>query len=291
MPTDPRLETVTFEFDGLTFDGLAAGPKDGELVLCLHGWPEFADCWTEVLGALADLGYRAVAYDQRGYSPRARPLEIEHYHIEHLMSDIVHVADALGAREFHLVSHDWGAIVGWAFAMKHADRLLSFTSLAIPHLRALAEAHASDEEQRKKAAYVGFFRQPGHVAEKALLANDAAQLRAVYQGKVPQELVARNVSRLSEPGALTAVLNWYRAWNPGQYVDDVSVPVLYVWGAEDLALGKTAAYGTEAYCTGPYHFEALDDVSHWLPEEVPARVIGFLREHLAENRGVSTISS
>jgi pimeloyl-ACP methyl ester carboxylesterase len=86
-------------------------------------------------------------------------------------------------------------------------------------------------------------------------------------------------------------LNWYRAWNPGQYVDDVSVPVLYVWGAEDLALGKTAAYGTEAYCTGPYHFEALDDVSHWLPEEVPARVIGFLREHLAENRGVSTISS
>ncbi|MEU8685717.1 alpha/beta hydrolase [Streptomyces sp. NPDC048611] len=267
-----------------TYDALACGPADGEFVLLLHGWPEFADSWSAVLTVLGAAGYRAVAVDQRGYSPRARPPRIADYAVPELVADALAFADSQGADRFHLVSHDWGGMVAWAVAGAHPERLKSLTVLATPHPDALNRAAAEDSTQHHMLDYVRFFRRDDGAAEAALLADDAARLRATYGGKVPAALVDGNVRRLSAPGALTATLNWYRA--PASVISvpagRIAVPTLFLWGSDDVALGRGAAESTGAWVDGPYRFEALEGASHWLPEEVPALVTPPILEHLGQ---------
>ncbi len=275
------LESLRLDAGGLAFDAVGAGPTDGPLVLLLHGWPQFADSWSSVVGALAEDGYRAVAVDQRGYSPGARPGDVAAYAVDELVGDVLGFADALGRRRFHLVGHDWGGIVGWAASAVHPDRVASFTSLATPHPTALVLAKSADPDQRAKSAYVDVFRLPGGVAEKALLADGATRLRAVYGAIVAPGQVEENVRRLSEPGALTAVLNWYRAFGFDDSVGTTSVPTRYLWGSADVALGERAALATAEYVTGPYRFDVLAGVSHWIVDEVPDVALAAIREQLA----------
>ncbi|MFJ5678105.1 alpha/beta fold hydrolase [Streptomyces sp. NPDC093097] len=269
-----------------TFDALACGPADGEVVLLLHGWPEFADSWSAVLPALGAAGYRAVAVDQRGYSPGARPPRIADYAVPELVADALGFADAQGADRFHLVSHDWGGMVAWSLAGAHPERLASLTVLATPHPEALNRAAADDPEQHHRLDYVRFFRREGGAAESSLLADGAARLRAVYGGKVPADLVEANVRRLAEPGALTATLNWYRA--PRAVVSApagrIAVPTLFLWGSQDIALGRRAAESTGEWVDGAYDFQPLEGASHWLPEEVPELVTPKILDHLAAHR-------
>jgi len=279
---EANIETLTIDVGSYRFSALAAGPRDGAFVLLLHGWPEFATSWTEELKALGHAGYRAVAVDQRGYSVGARPIEVDEYTPEHLVADALGFADVQGASRFHLIAHDWGGMVAWALASAHPDRLLSLTVLATPHPTALQEAAAADQGQYHRLDYIRFFRSPGSAAERSLLDNNATRLRAAYLGRLPAHLIDENVRRLSEEGALTSTLNWYRA------VDDdftvpagrINVPTLYIWGTEDMALGRDAAERTAAFVDAPYRFEILNGASHWLPEEVPDKLIPLLLEHL-----------
>ncbi|MEV6569051.1 alpha/beta fold hydrolase [Streptomyces kronopolitis] len=282
--TPAPFERLEIQVGPHTYDALACGPADGEFVLLLHGWPEFADSWSEVLPALGTAGYRAVAVDQRGYSPRARPLRIADYAVPELVADALAFADSQGADRFHLVSHDWGGMVAWALAGAHPERLKSLTVLATPHPDALNRAADTDSVQHHRLDYVRFFRRDDAAAEGALLADDAARLRAAYAGKVPRALVDDNVRRLTAPGALTATLNWYRA--PESVISipagRITVPTLFLWGSEDTALGRGAAESTGEWVDGPYRFEALEGASHWLPEEVPEVVAPKILDHLAQ---------
>jgi pimeloyl-ACP methyl ester carboxylesterase len=284
------LERLSITVGPHRYDALAAGPVDGGLVLLLHGWPEFADAWTGELRALGAAGYRAVAVDQRGYSPAARPVGAEHYTMDCLVADALGFADALGAARFHLVGHDWGGMVAWALAAAHPGRLRTLSVLATPHPAALRDAAARDRDQRRRLDYVRRFREPDRPAEVPLLADGAARLRAVYGGRLPAELVERNVARLSEPGALTATLNWYRgamgdAFDiPGLPTGRITVPTLYLWGSDDAALGRVAAESTVDFVDADYRFEILEGVSHWIPEEVPETVVPLLLSHLGGAR-------
>ncbi|NTX28430.1 alpha/beta hydrolase [Burkholderia pyrrocinia] len=281
----PPLEALSLVCGAHVHTALAAGPRNGECVLLLHGWPEFADCWREILAALGAAGYRAVAVDQRGYAEQARPADVASYAAGHLQADALAFADQLGAERFHLVAHDWGGLVAWGLASTHPHRVRSLSVLATPHPLAL-QAALRDEDQYRRLDYVRVFRQPCGVAEQRLLADGAAALRAAYAGRVPPLLVDENVRRLSEPGALAATLNWYRA-----LPDDLSfpaariaVPTLYAWGSGDRALGREAALLTGGFVDGPYRFEILEGVSHWLPEEAPDRLIPLLLDQLAAAR-------
>lgn len=282
--TPAPFERLEIQAGPHTYDALACGPADGEFVLLLHGWPEFADSWSEVLPALGTAGYRAVAVDQRGYSPRARPPRTADYAVPELVADALAFADSQGADRFHLVSHDWGGMVAWALAGAHPERLKSLTVLATPHPDALNRAADTDTTQHHRLDYVRFFRRDDGAAESALLADDAARLRAVYAGKVPEALVDGNVRRLTAPGALTATLNWYRA--PESVISipagRITVPTLFLWGSEDTALGRGAAESTGEWVDGPYRFEALEGASHWLPEEVPGVVAPKILDHLGQ---------
>jgi pimeloyl-ACP methyl ester carboxylesterase len=278
------MERLVIDANGYRFDAIAAGPADGELVLCLHGFPQFADAWTPLLDALGARGLRAVAFDQRGYSPGARPADVADYAMPHLVADVIAVADRLGAERFHLIGHDWGGAVAWAVAGAHADRLRTLTVLSTPHPEALTAAIRSDPDQQTRSAYMLLFRATEGTAETFLLADDATNLRAAYKGKVAPNQIDSIVARLSAPGALTAALNWYRAMGDNPPVGQIIAPTLFVWGDEDQALGRAAALDTARCVEGPYRFEIVEGGSHWLIDERPHAIIALIEPHLRAPR-------
>jgi pimeloyl-ACP methyl ester carboxylesterase len=280
------MEQLQIPVGELCFDALADGPNDGELVLLLHGFPQSSWQWRAQLPALADAGYRAVAVDQRGYSPGARPDGVEHYAMRHLVADVVAVADWLGGHRFHLGGHDFGAVVGWFVAGgRYAERVRTLTAVSVPHPAAVAGAMKSPSgDQRSRSGYIAFFRQP-EAPEHVLLADEGSGLRALFAntGYVERAAMERYVALLTEPGAVTAALNWYRANGLDVLAElgPVSAPTLFVWGTDEPTIGPEAAEGGAAHAHGPYRFEALDGVGHWVPEEAADLFNRLLLDHLA----------
>lgn len=260
------------------FDAISAGPQDGRPVLFLHGFPEAALQWTDQLAVLGGADCHAVAVDQRGYSPGVRPESVPDYRLDELVGDVVAIADQLGWHRFDLVGHDWGAVVAWAVAAANPGRVRTLTAVSIPHPDAFRDALREDADQQQRSAYMQAFRSSD--VERTLLADDARKLRRIFEFKISEHHLTEYVRRLSEPGALTAALNWYRANRSFPTVGPVSVPTLYVWSTEDVAVGSTAVLAAGDHVTGPYRFEMLEDVSHWIPEEAPTALNRFLLEHL-----------
>ena len=253
-------------------------------VLLLHGFPQSSHQWRHLLPPLASAGFCAVAPDQRGYSPRARPADVEAYHVDHLVGDALAVAEQLGWDRFHLVGHDWGAVVAWVLAARHPDRLHTVTAVSVPHPLAYVQTLASGSaDQVARSLYIGFFQRK-ELAERVLLADECAGLRALFANTAFTDRAALEhyVERLCDPEALTAALNWYRAVDLALLagVGPVAVPTLYVWSTEDPALGREAAERTRDYVTGPYRFEVLDGVSHWIAEDAPDELTRLVLQHL-----------
>jgi pimeloyl-ACP methyl ester carboxylesterase len=272
------MEALDLTVGKYTFSARADGPPDGELVLLLHGFPETSFEWRKQLPVLAAAGYRAVAPDQRGYASLARPENVDAYQIDELVSDAIGFVDALGVGRFHLVGHDWGGAVAWYLAARHGDRVRTLTVVSTPHPAALGHSIAHGE-QREKSAYMLRFRDPS--AEAMFLDNDAARLRALYEGSGLHDATAaaEYVRVLTEPGALTGGLNWYRANDFRADMGPVTVPTMYVWSTDDVALGREAAEATAAHVDGPYRFEVIEGVSHWVPEEAADRLNELLLSH------------
>jgi pimeloyl-ACP methyl ester carboxylesterase len=266
----------------LIFDARVCGPEGGPVVVLLHGWPEFSSWWRDSLEALGAAGYRAVAFDQRGYSRGARPLDVAEYHPDRLVDDVLGIADAIGARSFHIVAHDWGGMVAWALATSHPQRLKSLTVLSTPHPVALQEARKADPNQDRRLDYVRFFRLRDGSPELALLADGAQRLHAAFDPRVPKDLVDEAALRLAEPGALSAALNWYRAVDDDLYVPagEIRVPTLYIWGENDMALGEDAAMRTKDFVKAPYQFVRLAGHAHWLPNEGEPDLQPIILAHL-----------
>ncbi|WP_406732870.1 alpha/beta fold hydrolase [Streptomyces sp. NBC_01794] len=261
------------------FDAIVAGPPDGRPVLLLHGFPQTRLVWQRQIAELAAHGYRVVAPDQRGYSPGARPDQPEDYRISVLVDDVVAITEELGWASFDLVGHDWGGAVAWWTADAHPGRVRTLTVVSTPHPGALAGTLRTDQDQRERSQYMIAWRETP-ATEERMLAGDAEALRATYAGKVPQASAEAYVRHLSQPGALTAALNWYRAGRPDGTIGVIDVPTLYVWSTQDSAFGPAAARETGQWVDGPYRFETLQGVSHWIPEEAPETLSRLLLEHL-----------
>jgi pimeloyl-ACP methyl ester carboxylesterase len=265
---------------GLVFDALAAGPPTGEVVVLLHGFPQTSACWTPLLETLAAAGYRAVAPDQRGYSPGARPATVAAYRMPELVADVVAIADRLGAARMHLVGHDWGGVVAWTLAGRHPDRVATLTSVSTPHPRAFARALVAGT-QALRSAYIPVFRIP-RLPELLLGGRRQRGLHwLLAQDGLGAEWVDTYTRALAQPGALSAALAWYRAATPFSLrAPRVTVPTLYVWGSGDAALGPRAAVTTGRWVTGAYRFEVLPGAGHWLPEHHAQELGRLLLEHL-----------
>jgi pimeloyl-ACP methyl ester carboxylesterase len=269
----------------LTFDVRVDGPEDGRPVLLLHGFPETSLSWAAVTPLLTRAGLRTYAPDQLGYSPGARPGEVEAYSTPNLTQVTADLLTALGIDRADVVGHDWGANVAWALAGWHPDRVRSLTAVSVPHPAAYTVAYRTDPEQKERSGYIRLFWQPGK-AEEVLLADDGRRLRRMLAGGegdsgVPAEAIDEYVAVLSAPGALTAALNWYRAMSSADKVDPVSVPTTYVWSDGDVAIGRTAAEACENYVTGDYRFVELTGITHWIPEQAPEQLAAAILDRVA----------
>ena len=277
--TGSEVRQVRVQARALEFLTRIAGfDNEGAAVLMLHGFPESSRMWQPLLEAAAQAGFRAAAFDQRGYSPGARFADAGAYAIEELKADVMAVADRLGFERFHLVAHDWGSVVGWGVADAHPDRLLSWTSLSIPHPSAIREANAD----RGTPLYVRLFRIPG-LMEAIFSFRGFALLDRMMPRTSPAQ-VAEYRALLSEPGAMTAALNWYRALDPsvGATVGEIALPVLYIFGNRDMPVyvGEAPRSAQEKWLTGPHRSLELD-AGHWLIEERREAVVSAVLEHLS----------
>lgn len=284
----PLLDEIAIPVGDEVFTGLAAGPESGGLVLLLHGFPQTAWMWRHQLLALADAGYRAVAPDQRGYSPGARPADDDRYRLSHLVADVLAIADDIGGHTFHLVGHDWGGAVAWQLAGRYPQRLRSLTSLSVPHPAAFGRAMAGERgsDQAQRSSYIDVFRRDGQA--DVMLADDAQVLRVMLLASgLTEPEIGPYLDRMREPGALRAALAWYRATSLTEVegLGPITTPTLYLWGTDDPALGRVAAELTAEHVEGPYRFEALDGVGHWVAEQAPEVTSRMLLEHLASHRG------
>ena len=282
LPPDP-IALIQIDVGDHTFDARAIGPPEGELVLLLHGFPQTSYEWHAQLLALGEAGYRAVAPNQRGYSAGARPTEVADYQLDLLVADVLGIADALGAETFHLVGHDWGAVVAWTTADAAPARVETLTTLSIPHPAAFVELLADMEScQYQASSYFDLFTLMG--IESSFLANDAANLRAAYEGLSP-EAIDDYLEVLGTPEALSAALNWYRANIAdrvflGEPAGTITVPTLFIWSDMDDAVCREGADLTADHVSADYRFEVIEGVGHWIPELAAEEVTGLLLEHL-----------
>ncbi len=273
---------------GLTFTADVAGSAGGPLVLLLHGFPESRHSWREALPALAAAGYRAVAPDQRGYSPGARPdpADLANYAFDRLVGDAIEIAAAAGydGKRFHLVGHDWGGQVSWGVAGKHPERLASLTILSRPHPSAFRRALLMENgDQKHRSRHHRAFLDPG--TGKMLLEENARRLRDGLFGQgVPQAALEEHLSVLGNPEALEAALAWYRS-NKGLAADigTIKVPTLYIWGDADATVGPDAAYGTGEFIGAAYAMEVLPSVGHFVMDQAPAKATDLMLAHLKKH--------
>jgi len=200
--------------------------------------------------------------------------------MERLTADIIALADVIRAERMHVIGHDWGGAVAWALSAQHPHRLLTMTSLATPHGRALMRSMTSSD-QAWRSSYVALFQLPW-LPELLVGGPGSRQFRdALIRSGLNADDARQYVQRLREPGVATAALNWYRAlpFTSGTDLGPSKVPTLYVYGTADVALGRQAAERTADHVDAPYRYEPLERESHWLPEQAPATVARMFVEH------------
>jgi pimeloyl-ACP methyl ester carboxylesterase len=280
------IDRLEIEAGGFVFTGRACGPHEGRRVLLLHGFPQTSWAWRDELWALGQAGYRAVAPDLRGYCRGARPPAAADYATERLLADVLSLANALDMETFDLVGHDWGGMLAWITAARHPGRVRTLAVVSTPHPLALQDAlRGGDPAQAAHGAATDSFRAP-EVPERLLLGSDGSGgglATLLAETGLDEDDARMYVAALSEPGALTAALNWYRAMDRATLRDlpPIAVPTLYVWPSGDGAVGRMAAEATAACVRGPYTFEVLENVSHWVPEMAPFELSDLLLKHLA----------
>jgi pimeloyl-ACP methyl ester carboxylesterase len=227
------------------------------------------------------MGYRVWAPDLRGYGGTTRPVGVAAYALEHLLADVAALIDAAGATEVLLIGHDWGALIAWYYAMFGRRAIAKLIIMNVPH-PALAERGMRTLRQLKKSWYIFFFQLP-RLPEYFLARNGYAAIATALRGmavdksRFPPDVLAVYKQSAAQPGALTAMLNYYRALLRGlrrmraRGMPPIRVPVLMLWGEVDAALGKELTYGTEEH-VGDLVLRYLPRVSHWVQQEAPETV-------------------
>lgn len=261
---------------GYEFKVHQGGPDQGPVVLLLHGFPQSSRQWEGVLPLLHGAGLRTIAIDQRGYSAGARPSEPEEYTVDQCVADAVSIMDALNIPSYHVVGHDWGAMVAWGLAAEHPERVLSLTAISVAHPNAFAQAVAGKTDQRERSSYMKFFADLDR-SEPAMLEDDARRLRAMFTGSgMSDEEMDKYVRPMQAPGALRAALSWYTAavhFRSLKPYPPVTVPTTFIWGTDDMALGREQAEACGGYVDADYRYVPLEKISHWVPDQAP-EVVG-----------------
>ena len=276
-------ETKKFKIKDLVFDCRVSGSEQHELVIFLHGFPETSFMWRKIMNKVSSLDFYCIAPDMRGYSQGACPKGAKNYTINKLSNDILDLAQLANKDKFHLIGHDWGAVIGWNIVYNNPDRIISWTGMSVPHNRAFGKALKTNKDQQKMSRYIKWFLLP-LLPEILIRKNDFEKFRKLWKQSDPEEL-DNYLSVFRRKKSLTAALNYYRA-NIGRIksepIGDIHTPTLFIWGKNDKAIGAFAAESNHKYMKGDYAFRALDG-GHWLIQsnypEVETAIVAHLDNH------------
>ena len=285
--SEHSIETCFVEARGLRFEVQTCGdPKSERLAICLHGFPELAFSWRHQLPLLASLGYRVWAPNQRGYGKSSRPRGRAAYRVDELVADVAALVDAAGARSLTLIGHDWGGMVAWLFALRAVRKLEGLVVMNLPHPTRFREA-LKFRAQRRRSLYALFFQLPW-LPERLLAARNARAIGEAFRGmavdksRFPEEVLDVYRRHALEPGALTAMLNWYRAMRSSRNLKEefpiLDTRTLMIWGTQDTALGLETTWRTEELVRD-FTIRYLP-VSHWVQQEAPEAVNEILEAWL-----------
>jgi epoxide hydrolase 4 len=278
------LETLFFQNASVRLHAVAAGPRDGPVVVLLHGFPEFWYGWRRQIEPLAKAGFRVIVPDQRGYNLSGKPSGVAAYALTELVSDVIAVADQLGQQKIFLAGHDWGAAVAWSTTLLFPQRISKLAVLNVPHPSVMRHFLFRRPRQMLRSWYIFFFQLP-YLPENLWSAFNChlgtrSLLRSSRPGTFSVEDLVEYRAAWSQPGALTAMIHWYRAIARvrTKFSDrTVRVPTRILWGERDAFLLLEMARESLGYCTDAELF-TFRDTTHWLQHEEPARV----SEHLIE---------
>jgi pimeloyl-ACP methyl ester carboxylesterase len=283
-PKTMPVRTVRIEANGLTFEADEAGDGDA-VALLLHGFPECRFSWRHQLPELAKLGWRAIAPDLRGYGMSSRPPNVADYRLGNLVEDVAALFEAAGARRRLLIGHDWGGAIAWTFAGRRRLPVDGLVVMNCPHPAALARAWRSSWAQKMRSWYMTLFQIPW-LPEAMLLANQGRAVDRAFAG-FPAEVreVYRRYALI--PGAMTAMINYYRA-NLGKLADaattaPIEIPTLMMWGEADRFLGPETLEASLPFARD-LTVERLPGVSHWVQQEAPEAVNAALRTWLQKRQ-------
>ncbi len=282
------IKTSFVNANGLTFEVDQCG-TGAKFALLLHGFPESKFSWRYQMPLLARLGYTVWAPNMRGYGKTSRPPNVADYHIDHLVADAAGLIDAARAKDTLLMAHDWGAIVAWQVAIRRARPLDRLVIMNVPHPACIAR-ELKTWAQLKRSWYVFFFQIPW-LPERLMSSRNGDAIRrafidmAIDKGRFPVAVTDEFRRNALEPGALTAMINYYRAavraggkaMNPEP--GTVDTPTLMIWGLEDTALGRATAEGTDSYVKD-LTLRYLPGVSHWVQQEAPEKVNAMIEAWL-----------
>jgi pimeloyl-ACP methyl ester carboxylesterase len=274
--------------NGIRLHYAAAG--SGPLVLFLHGFPEFWYAWR---AQLAEFGRDrlAVAPDQRGHNLSDKPQGVDAYRARHLVADIRALVLALGRSRFTLVGHDWGGAIAWSFAIAHPELVERLVIINAPHPIPFARELASNPAHQRASSYMNLFREAK--AERVMSEEGCRRLlrMSVEQWDGAADERRAYIEAWTQPGALTGMLNWYRAspfyppvgedpaatklkLDPGDFT--VRVPTLVIWGMRDGFLLPSLLDGLDA-CVPDLRIERIAEGTHWVIHEQPERVNALIR--------------
>jgi pimeloyl-ACP methyl ester carboxylesterase len=290
---DGEIKTKFIEANGLTFQVDTCGNGD-KFALCLHGYPESSFSWRYQLPLLAELGYTVWAPNLRGYAGSSRPGKKSDYKIDCLTADVAGLIDAAGARSTLLIGHDWGGVIAWIFALKRVRPLDRFIVLNFPHPK-LYRDRIARWPQITRSWYVFLFQLPWFPefmmgSRQARTVRQTFYATAVDKSRFPEEVLDVYRKNALIPGALTAMINYYRAnWGirkgglfaeQRQAIESIlETPTLMIWGEKDIALGRHLTYGTEKLVKD-LTLRYLPDVSHWVQQEAPETVNAMIEAWL-----------
>ena len=276
-----RLKVGTDEF----LIRVAGMQNKGPNVVLLHGFPESSIMWNRFAKQAAQEDYRILAFDQRGYSPGARPSNITDYQIDNLAKDVINVANEIGFDNFHLVGHDWGAVVGWKTVMDFPSRVLTWTAMSIPHPAVFLNAVLNDSIQKQRSSYFKLFQRP--IVPEFLLMYGNQKTYKKLMGIAPKENLDEYLSIVSEPGAFTAELNWYRALDVEKLIAsktleiNIATPTLFIWGKTDAVISPSIIPNQQKYMKGP-HKELSLDTGHALIQNKENEVTEAILAHFRQ---------
>lgn len=265
--------------NGVRLHIILTGDPAGKPVVLLHGFPEFWYSWRHQIPALSGAGFRLIVPDQRGYNLSDKPVGVRSYRLENLVNDVLGLTDHFGYDRVDLVGHDWGAAVAWEVAIHFPQRLKRLAILNVPHPAVMTAFLAKSPAQMIKSWYIAFFQIPG-LADRLLRIRDYAVLGRLLAGSgKPETFSAGDLVEYreawSQPGALTAMINWYRAllrYRPASPVDHrVHLPTLMIWGKRDVALGFAMVKPSIDLCDHGL-LKVFEEATHWVQHDEPAEV-------------------